>query len=80
MSKKRRDWVWVLGKDEKWCEIFPLTRKPTINAADHYIQSDAKTYMDWEWGVCKSWFERITGLRVKPGELRKMRIHAEWVE
>jgi hypothetical protein len=77
-ARTKRDWIW-LGRDyrsarDSSVSLYPYRTKPEYDGFwGRWGGMDATTFY-------YPWFRRITGITLKPGELRKVRITAEVIE
>ena len=76
MARKTRDWVWVsrdkIGSFQDRIEIWEQEIAPKYTRGV-YSGDDCVR-------VCQAGFVRVTGIKLKPGECRKVRFRAEFVE
>lgn len=76
-KKKARDWVWVSrdrGVSDDTVDLWNGDKEPEFDG-DVFVQ-DRFTFVT----ICYKEFARFTGIKLKPGECRKVRFRAEFVE
>ena len=81
-ARTRRDWVWV-GRDEglePFYHLCPTRQKPLRARSPVFLENVYQWESESGMDICAQWFHRITGITLRPGELRKVRFTAEVIE
>lgn len=75
--RRRVPEVWVARLTHS-VEIFTGSRpKVTRSGPDWYRESNLDNPSTYEFSLCWSRFKRMTGIKLKPGEVRRLRVTVE---
>ncbi|MCB7130442.1 MAG: hypothetical protein J3T61_12995 [Candidatus Brocadiales bacterium] len=77
-----KTWFWVSRNDTDGGDINIHVRaeKPKRDKAfpeSWYLYYETGSYSEGDIEVCRKYFEKFTGIKLKPGECKKVQISAE---